>query len=212
MKSKRSKILAEAINLFWIALFIAGITVLMRYENGAGVPAIAPVDWPVASRIPRPADRATLIVFVHPHCPCSRATINELARLMASTEDRLATHVIFIKPEGVSSNWEKTDTWTNAAAIPGVTVIRDDQGLESELFGAQTSGQSMLFSKEGKLLFKGGITIARGQEGYSAGATAIAALVNNEPAPLAETNVFGCPLFAYDPYCRGKKESPHAGP
>jgi hypothetical protein len=131
---------------------------------------------------------------------------------MAQTDGRLMAHVIFIKPEGVDSDWEKTDTWNSAAEIPGVTVTRDDQGVESQLFGAQTSGQAMLYGNDGKLLFKGGITVGRGQEGDSAGAAAIAALVNEEPATLTETNVFGCPLFAHDPYCRGKKELSDAKP
>jgi hypothetical protein len=212
MKLNRTKILAEAASLLWLVLLVAGVTAVMRYENKEGVAAVPPGDWPVASRIQRSTDRATLIIFAHPRCPCSRATINELARLMARTEGRLMANVIFIKPDGVDPDWEKTDTWNSAAEIPGVTVTRDDQGVESQLFGAQTSGQSMLYGKDGKLLFKGGITVGRGQEGDSAGASAIAALVNEEPAPLTETNVFGCPLFAHDPYCRGKKESSDAKP
>lgn len=212
MKPKRSKILAEAASLLWLVLLVAGVTAVMRYENKEGVAAVPPGDWPVASRIQRSPDRATLILFVHPHCPCSRATVNELARLMAETDGRLMAHVIFIKPDGVGPDWVKTDTLNRATEIPGVTVTRDDQGLETQLFGAQTSGQSMLYDKDGKLLFKGGITIGRGQEGDSAGAAAIAALLNEEPAPLTETNVFGCPLFAHDPYCRGKKELSDAKP
>src|SRR5690349_19429168 len=37
--------------------------------------------WPEASSIVRHAQRPTLLLFLHPHCACSRATVEELERL-----------------------------------------------------------------------------------------------------------------------------------
>ncbi len=195
--------------LFWLVVLVGGMALFMSYENRAGIGAEAPGEWPIASRIPKPTDRSTLIVLAHPHCPCTRATINELARLMTGVGDRLAVYVVFIKPAGLEQGWEQSDIWTSATEIPGVKVVSDNQGRESELFGASTSGQSLLYDKNGKLLFSGGITIGRGAQGDSAGAAAIVSLVSEETEAVRVTSVFGCPLFN-EAYCHLKKEALNA--
>lgn len=194
------------VGLFWVVILVAGMALFMRYENRAGIEAEPPGEWPVASRIQKTNDRSTLLVLAHPHCPCTRATINELARLVARVGDRLAVYVIFTKPAGVEQGWEQSDTWTSAAEIPGVKVVSDREGRESQLFGASTSGQSLLYDKNGKLLFSGGITIGRGAQGDSVGAASIVSLVNEETEAVRVTSVFGCPLFS-EAYCHLKKEA-----
>jgi hypothetical protein len=99
-----------------------------------------------------------------------------------------------VKPEGVAEDWEKTDLWRSAEAIPGVCVVCDVGGLEARLFGATTSGQAMLFDDGGKLLFNGGITFARGHAGDNSGREAVEHLVQGQPYAIAETPAFGCPL------------------
>src|SRR5436190_6315 len=81
-------------------------------------------------------------------------------------------------------------------AIPGVTVRADVDGEAARRFGAATSGQALLYTADGRLLFSGGITESRGHEGDNAGRSAIAALVlGAEPTKLATSPVYGCPLF-----------------
>ena len=210
--TKKGTVLLVTVGLAWLAIVVTGMAVFMQYENSAGVSAEAPGDWPAESQIQRVKSRAVLIVLVHPHCPCTRATISELARLMARVGDRLDAHVVFTKPEGVAQGWERTDIWTSAAQIPRVNVVSDDEGVESQLFGARTSGQSLLYDKSGKLVFSGGITIGRGAEGDSVGAAAIASFVTDETGPAAATRVFGCQLFADESYCRMSEEPPNAEP
>jgi len=129
---------------------------------------------------------------------------------MTQARGRVTAYVLFVKPANFSEGWEKTDLWTSAAAIPGVRVIEDDQGIEAGRFHAATSGQTMLYDKEGKLIFSGGITGARGHEGDNAGRTAIVSLLNLDEANRDETPVFGCPLFAQADECRTMKEYDHA--
>jgi hypothetical protein len=50
-------------------------------------------------------------------------------------------------------------------------------GHEACLFGAATWGQTMVYGRDGRLLFSGGITAARGHYGDNAGTQAIAALL-----------------------------------
>ena len=155
-----------------------------------------PSHWPEGSRIERSPGRATLVMLVHPQCPCSRASIAELAVLMTHLQGRLSAHVLFLQPASLPDDWTQTDLWESAAAIPGVEAIRDADGVEARRFDAATSGQVVLYDTTGKLLFSGGITPARGHSGGNSGRDAILALLGGSPSEWSETPVFGCALFA----------------
>jgi hypothetical protein len=184
------------IGILWLSAVATGIFLMSQYAGTAGKAAAAPTDWPAESAIKREARKMTLVMIAHPRCPCTRASIEELSRLMTQVQGKLEAYVIFIKPEGLPVDWEKTDSWRNATAIPGVTVMVDNNGVEAERFQAATSGQNLLYDQDGKLVFSGGITIFRGHEGDNDGRSAIAAIANGEEAPKNETPVYGCPLFA----------------
>ena len=189
--------------VLWLLIVSTGLWILWGYENSPGVSAAPPLLWPVDSQIQRSQDRATLVMLAHPHCPCTRSSIGELALLMAQSQDRLTAYVLFLKPAGFADDWEKTDLWQSAASIPGVKPIIDDGGAEARRFNAATSGQTILYDVEGRLLFSGGITGSRGHSGDNAGRSAIVSLVNMEAADRAETRVFGCPLFETNSECQG---------
>lgn len=135
-----------------------------------------------------------MVMMIHPHCPCSRASIGELALLMAEVPGRVNANVLFIKPHEFPEQWEKTDLWNSAARIPGVKFDVDDDAAEARFFGSQTSGQVMLYDINGQLLFKGGITASRGHSGDNDGRRAIVSLLTQHHEDRAETPVFGCPL------------------
>jgi hypothetical protein len=186
----------------WLLVVGIGLSVLWGYENSPGIRANPPNLWPTESKIQRGTDHATLVILVHPRCPCTRATIGELAELMAHCQGHLSAYVLFIKPAGFSGDWEKTDLWQSAAIIPGVNPIVDNDGAEAQLFHSATSGQTILYDAEGRLLFSGGITVSRGHSGDNAGRSAIVSLVNTGASVQTETSVFGCPLFDENSECR----------
>jgi len=200
MKKNRAILYLGAIS--WLSLVGLGLWLLWGYENTPGIAAEAPRQWPADSRIQPSQDHATLVMLAHPHCPCTRASIGELASIMAHSQGRLSAYVLFIKPEGFSADWEETDLWQTSSNIPGVTVIRDGDGREAHLFHAETSGQTVLYDPHGRLLFSGGITGSRGHFGDNAGQTSIVSLVNAEVPNRTETAVFGCPLFDPQSECR----------
>jgi hypothetical protein len=103
-----------------------------------------------------------LVLFAHPECPCTRASLAELARLLARFEDRLTADVVFLRPSDVGAAWDGSDLWRTASAMPGVTAVRDDDGVEAVRFRATTSGAAVLYDARGRLLFRGGLTSARG--------------------------------------------------
>jgi hypothetical protein len=190
-----------AAGVVWVLVIGVGLTLLWSYENAPG-PVIAPPSlWPADSRVQLSPDRPTLIMLAHPHCPCTRASIGELARLMTQAQDRVTAYVLFLKPAGASDDWEKTDLWQSAASIPGVNVVVDD-GAEAQRFQAVTSGQTILYDAEGRLLFSGGITGSRGHSGDNAGRDAIVSMLHTGKAERSETFAFGCPLFGANSECR----------
>jgi len=179
----------------WLIVVGIGLSYLWTYESTPGLVAAAPLNWPADSQLQPASDRASLVMLVHPQCPCTRASIGELAAIMAHCEGRVNAYVLFMKPEGSAENWEKTDLWQSAAKIPGVSVISDPNGEEAQRFHAATSGQTLLYDTKGQLLFTGGITASRGHSGDNAGRSAIVSLINREVPDTTETSVFGCPLF-----------------
>lgn len=205
-RSKRIRLVLLSSITLWLFVVGIGLSVLWSYENTPGVAAKPPLRWPIDSQIQRAPDGATLIMLAHPHCPCTRASIGELASLMAHSQGRLTAYVLFLKPAGFSEDWEKTDLWKSAASIPGVKAIADDEGTEARRFHAETSGQTILYDAEGRLLFSGGITGSRGHSGDNAGRSAIVSLVNAGAAESDETFVFGCPLFDSNSECRESKD------
>jgi len=197
-KERRGPFLRRAVllgsGIAWLLAIGAGLIVLWDYDAGPAPPGHPPGRWPRESRVPAPQVRPRLVIAAHPRCPCTRATIGELERLMASSNGLVDAYVLFYKPDGVPSGWEQTDLWTRAAAIPGVRAVSDAQGAESARFGALASGQAMLYSAGGALLFRGGITASRGHSGDNAGRSAIVALLHGESPGQTVTPVFGCSI------------------
>lgn len=168
---------------------------LWAYENAPGRGAAAPATWPGGTSLVRADKRPTLVLLAHPQCSCTRASIDELAEALARAVVRPKTYVLFMKPTGFSDDWAQSDLWRTAAALPDVTVVRDDDGEEARRFGASTSGQTLLYDEAGTLLFAGGITGARSHRGDNDGRRAIVELLNRESSTTAATRVFGCALF-----------------
>jgi hypothetical protein len=181
--------------IVWASLVATGLWFLLGYENAPGEAGKPPNEWPSISRIQLGRSEPTLVMLAHPRCPCTRASIGELAKIMAHSQGRLRAHVLFIKPDGFPDEWERASLWQSASEIPGVNVVSDPDGIEARLFQAVTSGQTVLYNTEGRLVFSGGITSARGHHGDNAGESAIIAIVTAAVPARTETSVFGCPLF-----------------
>jgi hypothetical protein len=183
--------------LVWLVSVGAGLWVLWAYDNTPGLDANAPGRWPAQSSLTRSTDGPTLLVVAHPQCTCTRASLDELAEVLArASSHRPRTYVLLLKPSSAEEGWEQTDLWQRAAALPGVTVVRDSDGAEARRFGVETSGQTMLYDAGGSLIYSGGITGSRGHSGENAGELALVALLTSGRADRNKANVFGCSLFS----------------
>jgi hypothetical protein len=195
-EQSRSNWLIAMLAAFWLAAAVGGLVVVWQHQNGPGAPAISPSQWPLETALTRATDGPTLVLLAHPQCSCTRASLGELAEALARTTTKPKTYVVFLKPSSMPDGWEQTDLWQAAVSLPNTTVLKDEDGIEAQRFGAATSGQTFLYDARGVLLFSGGITGSRGHAGDNAGRSSIVALINQQPAPRAATNVFGCSLFA----------------
>jgi hypothetical protein len=166
--------------VLWASAVAAGSVSLTSWSTRAGEPA----DAPLALKDP-PADHRWMAVFLHSQCACSRATVSELARLMAHAPTGLAVDVYVSGPEGGS-------LLELSGAIPGVHAHRDD-GSAALRYGARTSGQVLLY-ESGHLVFEGGITGGRGHEGDNSGSQTVLALLDGRYVTTNNGPVFGCAL------------------
>jgi hypothetical protein len=189
---------ALASGIVWAAAIVVGMSLLWDYSLAAGAPAAAPEMWPARSALTRVAGRPTLVVLAHPRCPCTKATITELAGIMRYASDRVTAHVLFPMPAGAGPEWQQTHLWQSAAATPGVEVTGDVGGVEARRFGALTSGQVLLYDSDDRLVFAGGITAARGHVGPSIGAKTVRSVLEGRSGEQRRTRVFGCSLVRGD--------------
>jgi hypothetical protein len=191
----RNKILVTTVlALTWVSALGYGMQVLWKYETTPGPSTSVASDWPSGSIVPRQADKPTLLMVAHPHCPCTRASIAELAQIMANAPDGVKASVLFVKPSSTGPDWDDTDLRRSAAAIPGVSVTTDHDGVEAARFGAKTSGHTLVFDWKGTLVFSGGITATRGHAGPNVGENAVLAALQQQTPERGSTSVFGCSL------------------
>jgi hypothetical protein len=174
---------------------VAGFVALSLHMATPGPDGVAVERWPGGSRVPLAKDRPTLIMFAHPRCPCTRASAAEFARILARGEGRVAAFVLIFTPKSPDHGWGPADWSARLASIRGVRLLDDPGGREAARFNARTSGQVVLYGPNGRLLFRGGITGARGHEGDNYGREAVVSLITGGSLSPARVPVFGCPLY-----------------
>lgn len=185
----------------WLGL--AGVThvVLTKYAFTPGPKSQGVSTWPSAAGLRHEPGKHSLVVFIHPRCPCSRATMTELEQIVEHHGPAVALSVVFIThpDRGLTIDPRSDPLWLRASALRGATVLVDPDAKLASLFGALTSGHSFLFGPDDRLEFEGGLTSARGHEGRSAGTDAACALLRGEIPMLRSAPVFGCELVDGEP-------------
>jgi hypothetical protein len=180
----------------WLGATGWGMWRLAAYSLAPGSQGVAPQHWPADSKVAGNSSGFTAVVALHPECPCSQATLEELDSIVAQGGGRLHVQVLFAVLPGLPPV-EDSALWKRASRIAGVGLIKDAAGAEARRFGVRTSGETRLYGPDGRLLFRGGITGARGHVGDNPGQTAIVTLLTQRlPAatPVAMP-VFGCALW-----------------
>jgi hypothetical protein len=167
---------------------------LWRYKLAAGELPDAPEVWPSESRVARAAGVANVVMIAHPQCACTRASMKALARLTDELRGDAKVHVVLVRPPGTEAGFEDGAVAKLATEIPGVDLVVDVDGVEANRFGAVVSGSTLVYGRDAKLLFRGGLTTARGHEGRSPALDRIAALVRGGVTNRVEAPTFGCAI------------------
>jgi hypothetical protein len=183
-----------AASAVWLGVLICGFGSLISYQMRAGAPALAPGEWPDAVGLKFDPQRYNLVMFAHPKCPCTDASLDELKIVLAKGGGQISPAICFFDPEGVAADWEQTRLVRAAKEVPGLNVIIDRNGSIAAKFGAMTSGQVLMFDGRGRRIFAGGITGSRGHAGDNRGQALVLALAEGETTEAAQTPVFGCAL------------------
>ncbi len=153
----------------------------------------------IAHNLPQ---RPVVAMFVHPRCPCSRASLKEFSSVVRNLSNDADFRVIFFKPASQNLDWVRRDNlFATASGMKNVAVSIDEDGKEAERFGAETSGFVVAYDTQGRLLFSGGITGSRGHEGKNAGEELLRTMIrtvqeNGAPTEQpAKSPVFGCAIL-----------------
>ena len=185
----------------WVCALVGVFGWITRYEFStyADERSATTELWPTESSLDLCAERSSLLLFVHPRCPCTRATIRELERVLRgpdlTVEERPKLIVIVSLPLEAGEDWLESDTVRQALDLPNATSFLDFGGVESERFGAVASGTVMLYSNGGQQLYAGGVTASRGHEGENLGTTQLRNCIHDPSVPSKlSIPAFGCRL------------------
>src|SRR5437868_4751436 len=104
-----------AASVLWLVVVGFGTGMLWKYSNTPNPDPMPPVHWPATTTIPRMDGRAILVMFVHPRCSCTSASMGELAILMAHCQGLVNARVVFFRPSGSREDWTHSNLWLAAA-------------------------------------------------------------------------------------------------
>lgn len=183
----------------WLLLALGYFSYLALESSRPCPGADAPSERPSGCGLGVEPERATLVVFLHPRCPCSRATLDRLDRLVALPGFAANVEIDITLPVDSTSEWADSSAVARARELPGAHVTLDAGGAVAQRFGAHTSGQVVLYDPRGRRVFSGGITQARGEVGDNSSFDALLAHLRGERGIPDKAPVFGCALVLPDP-------------
>ncbi len=196
MRLGTRKVWATAVaGLIWLSCTAVGFTFLARHQMTPGRTANSIAHWPDSTRMTRDAEGYTLVMFAHPRCVCTKASLHEFRRLWEDARIRPQAHIVFCRPAGTGADWLATEQVSTAKSLSGVQVTVDDGGREAQRFGATTSGHVSLYGPDGSLIFSGGITWGRGHIGENPGRMRVARLLDQSKVETDDEQVSVCPVF-----------------
>lgn len=198
------------VGVLWGVTLALGLAWLAWYGTRPAPAQAMPATWPADLLGPRLGPGAELVVFVHPRCPCTRASLAELADLRHNLErDGVALQLtaVVYRPASAPADWapsEHTQPDAVADAIAPLTpqrVVVDRAGALTAAGGVSGSGTVWAYAADGSAVFVGGLTPSRGHRGITTAHAALHAALQTGRAPAVplEYPVYGCPIVLHEP-------------
>lgn len=213
--------------MLWLVIVSSWMWSAMRYQNTPAPVVRSAMQFPfkaldstavdsnsqlqksaVLSSISAPAvmshPKPTLVMAVHPACPCTRASLHELERVVTraktSAHQKFRLVVLIYRPRVLPTRWKEISLDSVARALNSerilLSIVEDTDGRKARALGLSVSGQVALYDGRDKLVFRGGVTASRGHEGDNYGSDAIAQFLETGTVARHETPVFGCSIFS----------------
>src|ERR1044071_8344384 len=101
---KKRLVLATAVAV-WAIVVGVGLRTLLLYSQTPGALASPPSAWPSRSPVSLARGRMSLVIFPPPPCPCTRASLGELALILASCPREVEPTVLFYRYEKSPPEW-----------------------------------------------------------------------------------------------------------
>lgn len=136
----------------------------------------------------------TLLIFYHPHCPCTHATAVNLRTTLETSSVSLKTYAFAYCPQNVSESWISSPLTSAFKDGIGATIVVDRAGEISAHCGAKTSGHLLAYDDQGSLLFSGGVTSSRGHEGNCRPSSNLLQVITSGASDTRHWPVYGCSL------------------
>lgn len=185
----------QLLGISWFVLVFIFLSYFYYVVHKPANPGSSPSSWPPNDWIKASSGIPTLILAVHPRCPCSDDTLTELGKLQTTLgSHQLEIHLLFYQPLESSPDWVEGKLWNQAKAMEAVTLHRDPGGHKAIQFGLATSGQVVVYDKQGKKLFGGGITIGSICLDENPSSRLLAKSLKDSIPLIQETPVYGCSL------------------
>lgn len=193
MSSFLKKVLLTAAFTAWFAAAAAGMKWMADYSYTPGASGAPSVAWPESTSLARESGRFTLVLGLHPECPCSRATVTELGGILTELQGRPLDVIALFDDTIPGAPARDSDLFHDTARLPGVRTMAVSMREELQRFDFRTSGEVRLYRPDGALVYQGGITGGRGHPGANPGATAVVAAVRTGGTTVpSAAPAFGC--------------------
>lgn len=182
--------------LVWFVSVAFGFSTMMIHDTKPSQEAAAPLTMYKEEAQLADDRNFTMVVFLHPRCPCSVATLDCLDRLLARPENakKMRAVVYLVCPPGTDRDWA-APLYEKCKTLPSARIAFDDCGRTANKYGARSSGQVLLYSPQGELVFSGGLTNARGQFGESGAELAIQEIISRKSTTTVGQSFFRHPVF-----------------
>jgi len=188
-----SALLLGGFGAIWVFGIVAAARNILRFETTPGLADAPSSQWPNSTPFARVTNRFTIVMFADPDCSCTRASLSELRKLLFAYPQTARVYVVFEKCR-LGQAAANSSLWKSAATLPDTMLVLDEAGEIARQFHVTTSGQTFVYSRDGALSFRGGITSSRGHEGDSDGTKAIGSLLSGQTVSVSATPVYGCAL------------------
>ena len=179
-----------------IGIIVSGSVKILDYSNRPGESGDVPERILKLNELENALSPSapTLLLFLHPHCPCTKATIKNLDSVLNTSPDTVNFYAVAFCPLDETEQWVQSPIMNTLIEDLDAKVIIDHGSEISSAFGIKCSGHILLYSDRGELQFDGGITSSRGHEGYCLPQNDLQKILSNDAEQPVHWPVFGCPL------------------